>query len=131
MDDLKKKSEILIEKMKKDRGYIYPEWEFAARNDPDFLEAYNNLYKAGLNEGKALPIKVRELVALGVLAFRGDIDGIKSHILRAMRFGATKEEIFDAIETIIIPGGAPTYFNGLQALMLTLKELEEQNSGKK
>ena len=130
MDDIKKKSEILIEKMKKDRGYIYPEWEFAARTDPDFVEAYNNLYRAGLNDGKALPVKVRELVALGVLAYRGEINGVKSHILRAIRMGATKQEIFEAVETIVVPGGAPAYFNGLKGLMLALKELEEQNNGK-
>jgi len=124
MSDLAQKADALIEKMKKDRGYIYPEWEFAARNDPDFVEAYNNLYRAALNEGQALDAKTRELVALGILAFRGDVNAVKAHILRALRLGATKQELLDAIETCIVPGGAPTFFVGLSALMKALDEFK-------
>ena len=29
--------------MKAARGYIYPEWELAARTDPDFTDAYTYL----------------------------------------------------------------------------------------
>ena len=32
-------AEALIAKMKAARGYMYPEWEFAARQDPEFVEA--------------------------------------------------------------------------------------------
>jgi hypothetical protein len=32
-------AEQLIARMKAARGYIYPEWELAARTDPDFTEA--------------------------------------------------------------------------------------------
>ena len=124
MSDLGQKADALIEKMKKDRGYIYPEWEFAARNDPDFVEAYNNLYRAALNEGQALDAKTRELVALGILAFRGDVNAVKAHILRALRLGATKQELLDAIETCIVPGGAPTFFVGLSALMKAVDEFK-------
>jgi 4-carboxymuconolactone decarboxylase len=124
MSDLAQKADALIEKMKKDRGYIYPEWEFAARNDPDFVEAYNNLYRAALNEGQALDAKTRELVALGILAFRGDVNAVKAHILRALRLGATKQELLDAIETCIVPGGAPTFFVGLSALMKAVDEFK-------
>ena len=125
MNERAEKAEALIAKMKKDRGYIYPEWEFAARADPDFVEAYNTLYRAALNDGQALDAKTRELVALGILAYRRDTNAVKAHILRAMRLGATRQEILDAIETTIIPGGAPTFFVGLKALMQALEELKE------
>lgn len=121
-DDMKQKAEALIEKMKKDRGYIYPEWEFAARSDPDFVEAYNNLYRAALNDGQALSAKTRELIAIGILAYRGEVNSVKAHILRAMRLGATKQEILEAVETSIIPGGAPTFFNGLSAIIKAIDE---------
>ena len=55
------------------RGYSYPEWEYLAERDPVFLEAYNRLSGLGLlhegvpNEGKALPAKYRELVAIGAM----------------------------------------------------------------
>ena len=124
MSDIAQKAEALIEKMKKDRGYIYPEWEFAARSDPDFVEAYNNLYRAALNDGQALTAKTRELIALGILAYRRDVDSVKAHILRAMRLGATQQEILEAVETTIVPGGAPTFFVGLSALNKALEEVK-------
>jgi alkylhydroperoxidase/carboxymuconolactone decarboxylase family protein YurZ len=124
MSERTDKAEALIAKMQKDRGYIYPEWEFAARADPDFVEAYNNLYRAALNDGQALDAKTRELVALGILAYRRDTNAVKAHILRAMRLGATQQEILEAIETAMIPGGAPTFFVGLNALMQALQELK-------
>ncbi len=122
MSDMEQKAEALIERMKKDRGYIYPEWEFAARSDPDFVEAYNNLYRAALNDGQALSAKTRELIAIGILAYRGEIHAVKTHILRAMRLGASKLEILEAVETCIVPGGAPTFFNGLSALIKAIDE---------
>ena len=125
-NDIKKRGEALIEKMKKDRGYIYPEWEFAARRDPDFMEAYNNIYRVALGDGQALPAKVREFIAIGLLSFRRDVGGVKSHIKRAMRLGATKQEILEAIETAIIPGGAPTLFVGLNAMISVLEEEEDK-----
>lgn len=42
--------------MKEARGYIYPEWEFAARQDPDSVETYNRLYELGLGEGQLRPL---------------------------------------------------------------------------
>ena len=47
-----RRAEALIARMKEARGYIYPEWEFAARQDPDFVEAYNRIYELGLGEGR-------------------------------------------------------------------------------
>ncbi len=115
--ELKGKAERLIEEMKKDRGYIYPEWELAARLDPDFMEAYNTLYRLALGKGRALPVKYRELIAIALLAFRGEQEAVVTHIRRALRLGATKEEIFETFEAALIPGGALTFLRGLRALL--------------
>jgi len=40
------------------------------------------LYRRGLEDGKALPAKYRELVCIGVLAYRGLDDAVVSHIKR-------------------------------------------------
>lgn len=117
------KAERLIEEMKKERGYILKEWEFVCRKDPDFFEAYDNLYKAALGKGKALDIKTREFIAIALLSHRGlPASNIISHIKRAMKHGASEEEILEAIETTIVPGGAPTFFNGLNALLTMERE---------
>ena len=115
IDDLKKA-------MIKERGYLYPQWEFVAENDVDFMEAYNNLYDRGMKDGKALPAKTRELIAIGLLAYRGLEDVVCQHMKRAMKLGATKQEIFEAVETTIVAGGAPTFYTGLCALMRVAEE---------
>jgi alkylhydroperoxidase/carboxymuconolactone decarboxylase family protein YurZ len=114
----KARSEALIARMKEARGYIYPEWEFAARQDPEFVETYHRIYELGLGEGKHVPAKVREFVAIALLAFRGsDKASLVAHMKRAIRLGATREELFEVLETCLVPGGAPTFHRGLSALL--------------
>src|SRR4029453_14209296 len=36
-EDREQRADALIARMKQARGYIYPEWEFAARQDPEFV----------------------------------------------------------------------------------------------
>jgi len=112
------RADALIARMKEARGYIYPEWEYAARQDPDFVETYNRLYEQGLGDGCHVSAKVREFVAIALLAFRGaEKAGLVAHMKRALRLGATREEIFEVLETCLVPGGAPTFHRGLTALI--------------
>jgi alkylhydroperoxidase/carboxymuconolactone decarboxylase family protein YurZ len=116
--DRTQRADALIARMKEARGYIYPEWEFAARQDPEFVETYNRIYELGLGEGKHVSAKVREFVAIALLAFRGaDRAGLVAHMQRAIRLGATREELFEVLEACLVPGGAPTFHRGLGALM--------------
>jgi hypothetical protein len=57
-----RRTEALIARMKEARGYIYPEWEFATRQDPEFVEAHNRVYELGLGEGRHVSTKVREMI---------------------------------------------------------------------
>ncbi len=125
----KQSSEKMMEEMAKARGYAYPEWELSTKLDPEFIEAYNKLAAiVFLHEGVVAPRKVhlaakyREMVAIGVLCFRGRERGVETHMRRAMRMGATKEEIFEAMQAIVLPGGSPAYSLGVQTLMKILKE---------
>lgn len=121
--ELNKKVEELIKKMTEERGGNLPaEWDYVARKDVNFMEAYNNLYASGLMDGKVLPIKTRELIAIALLAYRQLDEAVYSHCKRAIKFGATKAEILEAIETAIVPGGAPTFGCGLRALMKIERE---------
>jgi alkylhydroperoxidase/carboxymuconolactone decarboxylase family protein YurZ len=112
------RADALIAPMTEARGYIYPEWEFAARQDPDFVETYNRIYELSLGEGRHVSAKVREFVAIALLTFRGaERAGLVAHMKRAIRLGATREELFEVLETCLVPGGAPTFHRGLGALM--------------
>jgi AhpD family alkylhydroperoxidase len=113
----RKRIDDLKDAMRRERGYLYPEWEFLAENDVEFMEAYNNLYNRALRDGKALPGKTRELIAIALLAYRGLENAVYEHVKRALRLGATKQELLEAIDSCIIPGGAPTFSTGLRALM--------------
>ena len=121
------KIQDLLAEMKKDRGYVLPEWVYVVEQDVDFMIAYNKLYKGGLTEGKALPAKTRELIEMAILAFRGRDDLTYNHAKRALRLGATMRELLEAVETMMIGGGAPTFSTGLKAL---LRIHEEQQAGK-
>jgi alkylhydroperoxidase/carboxymuconolactone decarboxylase family protein YurZ len=117
-NDRGSRADALIARMKEARGYIYPEWEFAARQDPEFVETYNRIYELGLGEGRHVSAKVREFVAIALLAFRGgEKAGLVAHMRRAIRLGATREELFEILETCMVPGGAPTFHRGLSALI--------------
>jgi alkylhydroperoxidase/carboxymuconolactone decarboxylase family protein YurZ len=85
-----------------------------------------NMIPNGLRAGKALPVKTRELVAIAILASRTRDDGVYEHMKRALRHGATKQELLEAIETTIIPGGAPTFDTGIWALMRIVEEEEKK-----
>jgi alkylhydroperoxidase/carboxymuconolactone decarboxylase family protein YurZ len=117
-----KKIRNLVKEMKKERGCIPVTWSYLAKNDVDFMEAYYSLYDKSLGEGRSLSAKIRELIVIVLLAYRGSDEAVYAHCKRALELGATEQELLEAIETSIIPGGAPTFRTGLQALMRIEKE---------
>ncbi len=110
------RAEALAVRIRRDRGYTYPEWEMASRLDPAFMEAYNGLYRRSLGVSHALPLKYRELVASALIAYRGEERSLLLHLRRARALGATEAEILDAFEATVMPGGALTLLRGLRAL---------------
>jgi alkylhydroperoxidase/carboxymuconolactone decarboxylase family protein YurZ len=98
--------------------YGYPFWEWVAREDPEYAKARAPLTELSVGEGKALSIKYREMVIIGILAYRGaSQEGILAHIRRAIQHGATKRELLEAIQSAAVPGGGPTFSAGVRALM--------------
>ena len=97
-------------------GYAY--WEWVAREDPEYAKARIPLSELSVGEGKALAIKYREMVIIGILAFRGaSQEGMLAHMRRAIQHGATKRELLEAIESAAVPGGGPTFAAGVRSLM--------------
>ena len=102
--------------------YGYPFWEWVAREDPEYVRARQPLSELSIGEGKELSVKYREMVIIGILAFRGRRDGVVAHMRRAIDHGASKRELLEAIQSAAVPGGGPTFSTGAQALM----ELDRQ-----
>src|SRR3989442_15935204 len=90
------RAQALIARMKKARGYIYPEWEFAAQQDPEFVEAYNKLYELVLSEGRHVSVKEREYHAIALLPCRRAMKfRLGEHIERVIPHAATREEPYE------------------------------------
>jgi alkylhydroperoxidase/carboxymuconolactone decarboxylase family protein YurZ len=97
--------------------YGYPFWDWVAKEDPAYVRARQPLSELSVGQGKELSIKHREMVIIGILAFRGREDGVVTHMKRAIQHGATKRELLEAIQSAAVPGGGPTFSTGVQALM--------------
>jgi alkylhydroperoxidase/carboxymuconolactone decarboxylase family protein YurZ len=97
--------------------YGYPFWDWVAREDPEYVAARGPLSQLSVGEGKALSIKYREMVIIGILAYRGRKEGVVAHMRRAIEHGATKRELLEAIESAAVPGGGPCFSTGVEALM--------------
>jgi alkylhydroperoxidase/carboxymuconolactone decarboxylase family protein YurZ len=97
--------------------YGYPFWDWVAKEDPEYVKARQPLSALSIGEGKELAIKYREMVIIGILAFRGRQEGLLAHMRRAIDHGATKRELLEAIQSAAVPGGGPTFSSGAQALM--------------
>jgi alkylhydroperoxidase/carboxymuconolactone decarboxylase family protein YurZ len=81
------------------------------------MRARQPLSDLSFGAGKELAVKYREMVAIGIIAFRGRQDGVVAHMRRAIQHGATKRELLEAIQSAAVPGGGPTLSTGVQALM--------------
>jgi len=79
------------------------------------MSAFGHLYAACTTEG-VLSTKVKQLIALSI-AVTVRCDGcISYHVHDALRAGATREEITEAIGVAILMGGGPAMVYGCQAL---------------
>jgi alkylhydroperoxidase/carboxymuconolactone decarboxylase family protein YurZ len=112
----------LIEKMRAQRGgRLHRIFEYLGSIDSEFLEAYNDLAILNFNyaeaaAGRALDAKVKELIAVALLAaVRGNTT--RHHLRRALELGATRREIVEALEMAMHITGAPSLEFGLAELM--------------
>jgi len=102
--------------------YGYPWAKWLASEDPDYSAARGPVSALSVGEGKALSIKHREMVIIGILAFRGRDEGVVTHMRRAVEHGATKRELLEAVYAAAVPGGGPTLSSGVQAIMQLERE---------
>jgi AhpD family alkylhydroperoxidase len=83
---------------------------------PHAIEAFLGLHKSVMSEGM-LSIKHKELIATGI-AIAARCDGcIASHVGAALKAGASRQELIEAIDVAILMGGGPAYTYGAQALL--------------
>ncbi len=83
---------------------------------PGPMAGFGQLHKESMTDG-ALSAKFKELMALAI-AITVRCDGcIAYHVHDALRSGATRPEIAEAIGVAILMGGGPSAIYGSEALM--------------
>lgn len=116
--------EAIVQRGEKRRGFV-PYWlRVMADVDVDFLEAYERIYElTAVRKGK-LPPKFREMIVCAAVAIGGYQPGLKDHIRRALRLGATREEMVEVFQSAYFHTGALTLVHGMIGLIDVLKEQE-------
>ena len=96
--------------------YGYSEMDWAAQLDPAYAAARAEVRRLSVGEEGILSVKVKEFVVMSILASRGLQYGVEAHMRRALDYGATMEELFEAIKAAAVPGGGVAYSVGVRAL---------------
>ena len=76
------------------------------KNCPDVMKAFGNLHGKVMGDG-ALPLKTKELIAIGISIAIRCKPCIQTHVKSALNAGATPEEINETVEVAILTGGGP------------------------
>lgn len=105
------------------------EWAYLDCVDPAFDRARRAITAfVWTPEVPALPVKVRELVACAVLAYRA-FPTLDAHLRRAVREGASMMELVEALESAALPGGFPVLHYALPFLDSIQREIEQGTFG--
>ena len=88
--------------------------------DPKLLELVNNTHDLALADG-ALPRKVKLLIAMVLDAVHGASEGVQSLAREAIKAGATREEIAEALRVAQYVCGVGCVYTAGRALKEVLK----------
>jgi alkylhydroperoxidase/carboxymuconolactone decarboxylase family protein YurZ len=83
--------------------------------DPELLRLVQDTQQFALSDG-ALPRKSKLLIALALDAAHGAVEGVKSLAQAAIRAGATKEEIAEALRVAQYISGVGSVYTASRAL---------------
>jgi len=105
-----------LQEMARSRGYALDYHKVLVAEDLPFLRSLNEFLAVSYTNQRRLDRKTKDLVFIGVLTALGATkDHIKAHIEVAKRQGATKEEILELLELLVLPCGVPKFMLGYEA----------------
>ena len=104
------------------RGYTLPLHEVLAAHDPDALAGYEEMMQAVYLSDRRLDRKTKELVYVGVLVSLGAAeDHISAHMEKAVRDGATPQDVLEVIELTMPAAGVARASVGFDLWRRTFK----------
>ena len=75
---------------------------------PNVRRGSGGLFQAVMKEG-ALPVREKELIALGISVAVQCVACINLHVQKCLRAGATREQILEAAGVAVMMQGGPAY----------------------
>ena len=81
----------------------------------DAYKAFSSLHEAALEDG-ALSRKLKEIMAVSIAIVTHCEGCIAWHVAGAVKAGATRDEVAEAISVAILMGGGPATYYGSHAL---------------
>jgi len=108
--------------MCKDMGGFAPNTLQSIRElNPEFMENLHTMDKF-MTVDKALDKKTKRLIALACVAVRMCDDCIYPQAKVAKNYGATKEEIIEAIQVAVLTGGVPCWSTAKEGIAKLFSE---------
>ena len=105
-----------IDRMYRQRGYLLDFHKVMAAEDFAALVAYDSFIESVYTRPRTLDAKTKEILYSAVLtAARASVDQIKLHIRLALEYGATKQEVLEALEMCIPAASVPAFMVGFEA----------------
>lgn len=105
-----------LEEMARTRGYVLDYHKILVAEDLPFMKALNAALAVSYTDQRRLDRKTKELISVALhTALGSGGDHVKAHIEVAKKHGATKEEVLEVLELLMLPCGIPKFMHGFQA----------------
>lgn len=88
-----------------------PHWQVLSSQDPELNEKVQ-AWKSHIEESDGLERKYKELLMVSMACVARFDSGLRAHSKKALQYGATKAELFAAIEQTLFIGGVPAFREG-------------------
>jgi len=122
------KVDRITKKIHADMGYEDENISFGVELDPDFFEVYSKVYWGFFEQERChLDPIVREMVLLVVMTFRGLREEAYQHAKKALRLGATINQLLECHEVCIPPAGLGQLHEGLRTLRIISEEMTNES----
>ena len=120
---MKKNKEKILERIKKDRGFVQESRKIWAEYNWKTLDLYHQMFMNVMNDQKKVDRKIKELIIIAIDAANLYEIGLEVHFKSALKMGITAEEIFEVLETASV-------VNGVHVLAVSLPILDRVLKGR-
>ncbi len=125
------RAKAILDKVRRERGYLHPSREILCKRDPHYLEVYHLLFTHVMKKNRRLPLKVKEMIIVAINAATNYEEGLRVHIRAALEAGAREDEVFEAIEAASLPAGIHAITFSLPVFAEVCKAFRESRGKRK